>query len=112
MKKLVLYVLVASVALSSCQKFIDVNTNPNNATVTKANFIFANALNSSARVMAGGLHITPGTWTGYYAHSTSFTGGGEEKTYVFTNNSFNFFDGIMDNLNDYQYVINHAAADG
>jgi len=112
MKKLVLYVLVASVALSSCQKFIDVNTNPNTATVTKANFIFANALNSSARVMVGGLHITPGSWTGYYAHSTSFTGGGEEKTYVFTNNSFNFFDGLMDNLNDYQYVIDHAAADG
>jgi len=112
MKKIVLYVLVASVALSSCQKFIDVNTNPNTPTVTKANFVFANALNSSARVVVGAIHITPGTWTGYYAHSTSFTGGGEEKTYVFSNNSFNFFDGIMDNLNDYQYVIDHAAADG
>jgi hypothetical protein len=112
MKKIVLYALVASVALTSCQKFIDVNTNPNQATVTKANLVFANALNSSGRVMVGAIHITPGTWTGYYAHSTSFTGGGEEKTYIFSNNSFNFFDGIMDNLNDYQYVIDHAAADG
>ncbi len=113
MKKILLYVLVVSTAaMTSCKKYINVNTNPNTATVTKANYIFANALNSSARVMVGGMHITAGTWTGYYGHSTSFTGGGEEKTYVFTNNSFNFFDGVMDNLNDYQYVIDHAAADG
>jgi hypothetical protein len=112
MKKIFLYALVASVALASCQKYIDVNVNPNTPTVTKANLVFANAMNSSARIMVGGMHITAGHWTGYYAHSTSFTGGGEEKTYVFTNNSFNYFDGIYDNLTDYNYVIEHAVADG
>lgn len=113
MKKIILYTLLASVVVTtSCKKFISVNNNPNTATITQANFVFANALNSSARIMVGGMHITTGTWTGMYGHSTSFTGGGQEKTYVFTNNDFNFWSGIFDNLNDLQYVINNAQKDG
>jgi hypothetical protein len=72
---------------------------------------FTNALARTASAIDGGQHITAGSWVGFYAHSTSFTGGGQEKTYVFTNNDFNFFDGIYDNLTDYQYVIEHADAD-
>lgn len=105
-------IVLAALAFTSCEKFVDVNTNPNTPTVTKANYVFSNALNNSGRIVSGGLHITGGTWTGYYAHSTSFTGGGQEKTYVFTNNDFNFFDGIYDNMADYQYVIDHAQEDG
>ncbi len=112
MKKILLYLLLGSVVTTSCRKFIDVNTNPNTPTVTKANLVFSNALNTSARIMVGGMHITMGSWTGYYGHSTSYTGGGQEKTYVFTNNDFNYFDGPYDNLADYQYVIDHAVADG
>jgi len=112
MKKIIAYALLGSVVLSSCQKYLDVNTNPNTATVTKANFVFANALNSAARTMVGGMHITSGHWDGMYGHSTSFTGGGQEKTYVFTNGDFNYWNGVYDNLNDLQYVINHASADG
>ena len=112
MKKILLYALVASVGMTSCRKFLDVNTNPNTATVTKANFVFANALNSSARTQVGSMHITGGSWSGQYGHSTSFTGGGQEKTYIFTNADFNYFDAPYDNLADYQYVIDHAAADG
>lgn len=112
MKKILLYALVVSAAMTGCQKYIDVNTNPNVATVTQANYVFANALNSTARTMAGGMHITGGSWAGQYGHSTSFTGGGQEKTYVFTNADFNYFDNPYDNLEDYQYVINHATADG
>ncbi|NDC78517.1 MAG: SusD/RagB family nutrient-binding outer membrane lipoprotein, partial [Chitinophagia bacterium] len=111
MKRIATIALVA-LAFTSCEKFVDVNTNPNTPTVTKANYVFSNALNNAGRIVAGGLHITGGHWTGYYAHSTSFTGGGQEKTYVFTNNDFNFFDGIYDNLADFQYVIDKAQADG
>lgn len=111
MKK-ILYILLIAFTFTSCKKFVDVNTNPNTPTVTKSNYVFSNALNNSGRIVAGGLHITGGHWTGYYAHSTSFTGGGQEKTYVFTNNDFNFFDGYYDNLADYQYVIDNAQADG
>ena len=96
----------------SCKKFLDVNTNPNTATVTKANFVFSNAQNVTAANQVGGVHALGSVWDGLWGHSTSFTGGGQEKTYVFTNADFNFFDGMFDNLTDYQYVIDHAAGDG
>ena len=112
MKRLILFALLGSVVLTGCQKYLAVNDNPNTATVTQSNYVFANALNSAARTMVGGMHITGGTWDGMYGHSTSFTGGGQEKTYVFTNGDFNFWNGTYDNLNDLQYVINNATADG
>lgn len=112
MKRIILFALLGSVALTGCRKYLAVNDNPNTATTTQANFVFANALNSAARTMVGSMHITGGTWSGMYGHSTSFTGGGQEKTYVFTNNDFNFWNGTFDNLNDLQYVINNASADG
>src|SRR6187402_2050952 len=81
-----------------CKKFLDVNTNPNNATATKSQYVFTGALGTSYRNQVGtGLMVTPGTWTGMYAHSTSFTGGGNEKQYAITNQDFNVFDGLMDN---------------
>lgn len=105
-------IIIAALATMGCKKYLDVNTNPNTPTLTNTKYVLTNALNTSARIVAGGLHITGGSWTGFYGHSTSFTGGGQEKTYVFTNGDFNFFDGMYDNLTDYQYVIEHAAADG
>jgi hypothetical protein len=96
-----------------CKKFLDVNTNPNNATTTNAKFVFTGALGNSYRnQVSSALLITPGTWTGMYAHSTSFTGGGNEKQYAITNQDFNAFDGLFDNIADYQYVRDHADADG
>ncbi|HYM93393.1 MAG TPA: SusD/RagB family nutrient-binding outer membrane lipoprotein, partial [Chitinophagaceae bacterium] len=110
MKKYLIF--LGALAMAGCKKYLDVNINPNTATVTKANYVFTNALKVSADIQVSGLHSLGSTWSGYWAHSTSFTGGGQEKTYVFTNNDFNFFDGIFDNLTDYQYAIDHGAADG
>jgi hypothetical protein len=111
-------ILFSVIALASCKKYLDVNTDPNNATTTKANYIFTNAevVTAADKDGRGGTTASAqslgSTWTGYWAHSTSFTGGGQEKTYVFTNSDFDYFDNWFDNLNDYQYVINHAVADG
>jgi hypothetical protein len=110
MKKYLIF--LGALAMVSCKKFLDVNTNPNTPTVTKANYVFANAQNVTAASQVGGPHSLGSTWAGFWGHSTSFTGGGQEKTYVFTTNDFNFFDGWYDNLTDYQYVIDHAATDG
>jgi hypothetical protein len=110
MKKYLIF--FAALAVVGCKKYLNVNNNPNTATVTRANFVFTNAQKVTADITVGGMHTLGSTWTGYWGHSTSFTGGGTEKTYVFTNNDFNFFDGLYDNLTDYQYVIDHAAADG
>jgi len=111
-KYLIFFGILATVGCS--KKYLDVNENPNTATSTKANYVFANATNITAADLDGrmGAQSLGSTWAGFWGHSTSFTGGGQEKTYVFTNNDFNFFDTWFDNLNDYQYVINNAAKDG
>ena len=113
MKKLfVLFAAAGSLVLGGCKKFLDVNENPNTATTTDARYVFTNALARTASNQVGGVHTMGGSWVGFYGHSTSFSGGGQEKTYVFTNNDFNYWDGMYDNLYDYQYVIENGAKDG
>jgi hypothetical protein len=102
----------AVVSLGSCKKFLDVNKNPNTpeATSAPAANVFTAALNATSGYVVGGSTSLGATWTGQWAHSTSFTGGGEEKTYAFNNTNFNNFDGAYDILFDYQNVINNADA--
>jgi hypothetical protein len=109
MKKYLIFLSV--IALASCKQYLDVNTDPNTATTTKSIYVFTNAENVTASHVTASQSLGS-TWTGYWAHSTSFTGGSNEKTYVFTNNDFNFFDGYFDNLNDYEYVVKNAVKDG
>jgi len=107
------FTLAGLAVFAGCKKFVDVNDNPNNAIVTQSSFVFSGAMGTTYRNQVSGVvHIVPGTWTGYYGHSTSFTGGGAEKTYEFTNADFNAFDGLFDNIADYQYVKDHATSDG
>lgn len=108
------YILAASLCMATvgCQKFIDVNTNPNSATVTSPTLIFTNALNVYAASLAGGANVLGNFWGGYWAHSTSYTTGAPEKTYNFTNGDFNYWGNIFDNLNDFQYVLDAADRTG
>jgi hypothetical protein len=107
------FIASALVAFTGCKKYVDVNDNPNIAISTTASFTFTGALGSTYRnQVSGNVHITPGTWTGLYGHSTSFTGGGNEKTYEYTTADFNAFDGLFDNLTDYEYVKKNADKDG
>jgi hypothetical protein len=105
--------LFSLVALTSCKKFVDVNNDPNNNQSTKSNFVMTGALGNTYRnQVSTNVNIIPGTWTGIYAHSTSFTGGGSEKTYEYTSSDFDAFTGLFDNLSDYNYVIRNADKDG
>jgi Starch-binding associating with outer membrane len=112
-KKLFIYSFVAMITFSSCKKFVDINNDPNNNQSTTANFVMTGALGTTYRNQAStNVTIVPGTWTGVYAHSTSFTGGGNDKTYEFTPADYNAFAPLFDNLTDYQYVITNADKDG
>lgn len=105
--------LVLLVAMTGCKKFVDVNVDQNNNTSTRSDFVMSGAMGTTFRnQVSTNVTIVPGTWTGIYAHSTSFTGGGNEKTYDFTTADFNAFSPLFDNLGDYQYVINNADKDG
>jgi hypothetical protein len=112
MKKYLIILTAAALAFGGCKKFLDKNQNPNSATVTNAKYVFTNAQAVTAANQVGGVNAMGSSWVGYWGHSTSFTGGGQEKTYVFTNADFNYWDGMYNNLADYRYVINHASADG
>ena len=111
--RLFVYSLFATLGISSCKKFVDVNNDPNNNQSTSANFVITGALGTTYRnQVSTNLHIVPGTWTGMYAHSTSFTGGGNDKTYEFTSADYNVFQPLFTNLKDYDYVIKNADKDG
>jgi hypothetical protein len=96
-----------------CKKFIDVNSNPNNATSSSSGFLFAGALNRTYQIqVAAVVNAVPGAWTGYYGLSNSYTGGANIKTYEFGPQDFNAFDGMYDNLNDYNTILQNADNDG
>lgn len=113
MKRVSLYIYVGSMLLmSSCSKsFIDVNENPNDPGVSRSDWQFTGAVNTA---MSGttGPDAIGGAWVGYFGFSTSFTGGAQQKTYIFSNSDFTYWDGIYDNLFDFEYVVNHAEQEG
>lgn len=97
-------------SMTGCKKFIDVNQNVNALTTAPAEQVFSGALAGTYDMqVSSNVNVTPGTWAGIYAHSTSFTGGGAEKTYDYTAANFNAFTGLYDNLNDYEYVKRNAS---
>jgi hypothetical protein len=113
MKKLFLYMCVGSaLVISGCSKsFIDVNENPNSPGTSRSDWQFTGAVNTAMNGTTGPDGIG-GAWTGIYGFSTSFTGGAQQKTYVFSNADFNYWDAHYDNLFDFEYVVKNAEAEG
>lgn len=108
--KLKSIVLLAFVALAgtSCQEsFLDINTNPNTLPTASPNYVFTNALNTSAANI-----VTPNEigsyWSGQWTQSNGYIISTTQFAYNFTNGDFNYWDGYYDNLQDYQFVIDNA----
>ena len=104
--------LVASAAMlfAGCKKsFLDVNTNPNTLPTASPNFVFTNALNTTAsgEVLA---NETGSYFAGQWTQSSSYILSSTIFAYQFTNGDFNYFDPIYNNLEDYQYVEKAATA--
>ena len=93
MKKylLLLGLLSATTALTSCEKFLDVNTNPNNPTTTTPNFLLPNIISNGIQTQMFTALRTPYI-TQYVVSRTANSGGNDQ--YVFTNaqstNTFNY----------------------
>ncbi|HEV8080944.1 MAG TPA: SusD/RagB family nutrient-binding outer membrane lipoprotein [Chitinophagaceae bacterium] len=118
--KIIPIILSVVLVFGSCKKtFLDVNTNPNTLPTASPNFVFTNALNTTV----GNLNIVTGAFSGevlqnetgsYFAaqwtQSSSYILNPTIFAYTFTNGDFNYFDGIYNNLEDYQYVIDNADA--
>lgn len=111
MKLKTVYLFAALTLLgTACQKeYLDVNTNPNTLPTASPNFVFANALNTTANNMVGPNEIGS-YWSGQWTQSNGYIINTAQFGYVFTNGDFNYWDGYYDNLQDYQFVINNAEA--
>jgi Starch-binding associating with outer membrane len=116
--KLLSFFILGGLLLGGCKKsWLDVNTSPNDLPVTISNYVFSNAVNTTAynywgdngtgtRANELGAYFS-GQWTqsSSYILNTSIFG------YLYTNTDFDFWDDMYNNLEDYQYVIDNAAKD-
>jgi hypothetical protein len=109
MKKIILYIsiLATSLSISSCDDYLDVNTNPNQATQVDAQLLLPGAI-----VRAASHTVTynnyGGQLNGYQANAGGFSGFGSMINYNFTPGTNSNFEGAFDNLLDLK-IVNEAA---
>lgn len=109
-KPLYTIALAALITAGGCKKaFLDINTNPNSLPSATPSFVLTNALNTTANSMVSP-NETGSYWSGQWTQSSSYILSPTIFNYQYTNGDFNYWDGLFDNLEDYQYVINNADA--
>jgi Starch-binding associating with outer membrane len=110
--KLFSLIALAALAGTGCKKtFLDVNTNPNSLPTATPAFVLTNALNTSTSNLINA-NETGSYWSGQWTQSSSYILSPANFSYQFTNGDFNYWDGMYDNLQDYEYVINNSEASG
>ncbi len=108
--KILTLILGTAIIFGACKKqFLDVNTNPNSLPTASPNFVFTNALNTTASNEVF-QNETGSYFAGLWTQSSSYILSSTIFAYTFTNGDFNYFDPIYNNLEDYQYVIENADA--
>ena len=113
MKKIINCLLIGAIAIgfSSCEKYLDVNDNPNSPTSVTAELILPQAIVGSASVtntFSQNLNFVSGS----FANVGGVGGYGATLTQAYTTNSFNaLWTSTYDNLQDYQTVISSNGAD-
>ena len=120
MKKKLIYVFTVSAILlfGACKKgFLDINENPNNATVVKPALVLTGALNNTAAYTTGGsiFYSFAALWMNYWMTPGGVSGWYEERSYNFTTNwsgSTTLWANLYDNLNDYAYLETQSKASG
>ncbi len=113
MKLKIAFLLTAlTLAGSGCkEQFFDINTNPNTLPTATPSFVFTNAQNTTTSNMIN-VNELGAYWSGQWTQSNGYIISTTQFAYNFTNGDFNYWDGYYDNLNDYQFVIDNADANG
>jgi hypothetical protein len=109
MKKVSILVCLVLALFSSCDDYLDINDNPNQATVIKPALVLPQALTATALVLNQynnyGMQIG-----GYAANAGGYGGFNETVSYAYTPANYsNLWSITYDNLEDYQYIINKTA---
>lgn len=114
MRKIFLFLIPIMIVLGSCKKsFLDINQHPNTATESKvtADLIIPYALTISGSISTvsfGGL----GRWLGYWSIGSNYATGDEAKYNITTGYGNGTWNGIYDNIFDYQKAQDKATATG
>lgn len=106
MKKINTLLFAGLVLLSiSCNKQLDINTDPNTATSATPDLILPQALSATASNL-NGFNSYGAQLVGYSANAGGYGGFGTSITYNFTSSDFSGrWSSTYDNLQDYQYII-------
>lgn len=94
---------------SSCDDFLDINTNPNQATVADVQLVLPQAIVASASV-SNAYNSYGGHFGGYIANAGGFSGFGTLLTYNLTPSDYNglWTTTYQDPLRDLKYVIDNT----
>lgn len=98
-----------TITISSCNKYLDINDNPNQATEATPTLVLPQAIVATANNTVGFTDYAAFI-NGYFANAGGFAGFGSNLTYNFTTATYNgMWVSTYDNLNDYQYILNETA---
>jgi hypothetical protein len=104
MKKFIIILLaVATLGVTSCEKWLDVNHNPNDATQASPELVLPGVLSqwlSDNMSLAG----TAGPWMGYWYHAGGWSGGYELKKYDVSTSFYNAMGYYQGQLTDNKYI--------
>lgn len=95
------------ISFTACEKFLDVNENPNSPTTVEPQLILPTGIVRSASLTVS-YNTYGGSLVGQIANAGGFSGFGALLTYNFTAGFLSQWDGAYDNLNDYKYVIDNS----
>ena len=111
MKRLsILTFSMAALVMAACNKYFDINTNPNQPTSVTPNLVLPQALTATSFVLNS--YNTYGSQLGGNAANAGGYGGfNEYVTYSYTSGSWNMWSPTYDNLEDYQYIIDKTTGD-
>ncbi|MEJ5994105.1 SusD/RagB family nutrient-binding outer membrane lipoprotein [Pedobacter sp. Du54] len=113
MRKYFKYILLGMVvvSVSSCKKFLDINTNPNSLTSATPGLVLPQAITGAASI-SNTFSRNMADFSGAEANAGGFGGFGSVVTYDFGTGNFNgMWTSSYDNANDFQYILDNTAGE-
>ena len=110
MKKITIILLAAVlIGITSCEKWLDINKNPNTATSATPDLILPGVLTNWCSDVDG-LTATFGAWMGYWAHAGGWSGWTSEKKYEITSSyAAGYFNGYYPGvLTDTKFIRDNS----
>jgi hypothetical protein len=84
-KYIIILIAIAAIGVTSCEKWLDVNKNPNDATTATPDLVLPGVLTNWASDVNTGIPTTTmGAWMGYWVHAGGWSGWYSEKKYEIT----------------------------